>query len=127
MNQRRGEHERAEQSQVQEYARLEPRGTHTAPAGIISSSRGRDSQQLLRELVASFAELDKLTRENHEFLQEMKRLVGKPGAGTFPSATTLTDADKLQELNRLLAMAKALGDVAVSHTLSAFLSLHTGQ
>lgn len=107
--QKRAEQERTQQSRAEEHARLEPGGTKAAPAGRISSS-------MFRVQVASFAELDELTRENHETLQEIKELLEKPAAGIVPSGTELTDADKLQELDKLVAMAKTLGDVAVSAT-----------
>lgn len=71
-------------------------------------------EPMFRVQVASFAELDELTRENHETLQEIKQLLEKPAAEIVPSGTELTDADKLQELDKLVAMAKTLGDVAVS-------------
>ncbi|CAM9229427.1 unnamed protein product [Pylaiella littoralis] len=88
------EQERTEQSRAEEHARLQP---------------------MFRVQVASFAELDELTRENLETLQEIKQLLEKPAAGIVPSGTELTDADKLQELDKLVTMAKTLGDVASRH------------
>lgn len=69
---------------------------------------------MFRVQVASFAELDSLTKENHETLEETKRLVSKPAASSCPRGTEPTDTDKLLQLNRLAAMAKALGEVAMS-------------
>eukprot|EP00752_Nemacystus_decipiens_P016017 g14320.t1 len=107
------ERERAQQGRDEEHARLEQAGTIAGTAGPTSSSSGREQQQLFREQVASFAELDELTRKNHESLLEITRLMAKTAAGSLSSE--LTDADKLRELDRLLAMAKTLGDMASQH------------
>jgi len=59
-------------------------------------------------------ELEKLTRENREALEGIRRVVGKPTAGGSSPRTDFTNEDKLQELDRLVAMAKALGEMTVS-------------
>lgn len=67
--------------------------------------------------VASFADLDELTRENREALEEVKRLIGQPAAAdTLCSGTDLIY--KLGELDRLIAMAKTLGEMTVSASLA---------
>ena len=71
-----------------------------------------------RAQIAPFAELDELTRGSHEALKEVKRLLEQSaaaGGGCSPPAVArLPDAEKLRELDSLVAMAKALGAVAVS-------------
>ncbi|CAM9500905.1 unnamed protein product, partial [Ectocarpus fasciculatus] len=77
-----------------------------------SSSEGGDAEHLFRAQVASFAELDEITRGNHETLKEVKRLLESTASGGGPTGAELTRTDKLQELDRLVAMAKDLGEVA---------------
>ncbi|CAM9763764.1 unnamed protein product [Ectocarpus sp. 13 AM-2016] len=112
--QERAKQQRAEQSRAEEHARLERGGTNAAPDGRSSSSGNRDAEHVFRVQVASFAELDSLTRENHETLEEVKRLIRKP-ANSCPRGTESTDTDKLRELDRLVAMAKALDEMASRH------------
>ncbi|CAM9295990.1 unnamed protein product [Ectocarpus sp. 6 AP-2014] len=80
-----------------------------------SSSDGGDAENLFRAQVASFAELDDITRDNHKTLKEVKRLLESTATGSGPTGADLTRTDKLQELDRLVAMAKDLGDVASKH------------
>lgn len=101
------------------HARLQgqrAKETPAALAGRLTSSARGHAEQLLEVQVASFAELDELTRENHATLEEVKILLREPAGGNFLPDDVLTDAEKLQELDRLVAMAKALGEVAVSAT-----------
>lgn len=88
-------------------------------AGLRSSSAEEErdaSEHSFRAQVASFVALDELTRENHEALKGLKRLLQSSAAGgRFPPAVAdPPDADKLRELDRLVALAKALDEVAVS-------------
>lgn len=92
----------------------QPGETNAPPAGRPSSSEGGNAEDAFRVQVASFAELDGLTRENHKALEEVKHLLEKSAAGSFPPGTGLPDADKLLELDRMVCSAKALGEVAVS-------------
>ncbi|CAM9995974.1 unnamed protein product [Ectocarpus sp. 12 AP-2014] len=80
-----------------------------------SSSGGGDAENLFRAQVASFAELDEITRDNHKTLKEVKRLLESTANGSGPTGADLTHTDKLQELDRLVAMAKDLGEVASKH------------
>lgn len=91
----------------------EPGEATAVPAGRSVSSEGRDAEHSFRVQVASFAELDELTRENHKALEEVKHLIEKSTADKFPPGAKLPGADKLRELDRLVALAKALGEVAV--------------
>ena len=81
------------------------------------------AEQVFRVQVASFEELHELTRENRETLGEMAGLLGSsvPGASSvdFPNSMEVVDADKLRELDKLVAMAKALGEMTVSATLTS--------
>lgn len=107
----RAERERAEQSRSQGTSTSESGGRD---AGRISSSGKGDAEHVLLGQLASFGELDELTRKNHETLEEVQRLFGKLAAGTFATGgTELTDVHKLRELNRLLAMAKTIEEIAV--------------
>ena len=79
--------------------------------------------------LASFAELNAIVRENHETLEKMKRLIGEPAASSFPSGTELTETDRMREINKLVIMAKTLGEVAVSasrNVISCFLRTWEG-
>eukprot|EP00752_Nemacystus_decipiens_P007102 g6364.t1 len=108
------EQKRAEQSRAKERVELELGATGAAPVGH-SSSRGGGSENLFRVQVASFADLDELTRENRETLEEVKSLVGQTAAtDTLPSDTELTC--KLEELDSLIGMAKTLGVMATRYT-----------
>ena len=78
-----------------------------------SSTEERNAESSFRAQLASFAELDELTRTNRENLEGVKQLFRKPNADRFLPGIDLPDADKLRELDRLLALAKALGEVAV--------------
>ncbi|CAM9481990.1 unnamed protein product [Sphacelaria rigidula] len=101
------------------HARLQgqrAKETSAALTGRLTSSARGHAEQLLEVQVASFAELDELTRENHATLEEVKILLREPAGGNFLPDDVLTDAEKLQELDRLVAMAKALGEVASRHT-----------
>ncbi|CAM9962669.1 unnamed protein product [Ectocarpus sp. 4 AP-2014] len=80
-----------------------------------SSSDGEDAENLFQAQVASFAELDEITRNNHKTLKEVKRLLESTATGSGPTGADLTRTDKLQELDRLVAMAKDLGEVASKH------------
>lgn len=113
---KRAEQEHVEESRAEEHARLEPAVPNAAPGECASSSQGADSEYLFRVRLSSFAELHEIARKNHETLEKMKRLIGKPASSSFPPGTELTQTDKLRELDRLVAMAKALGEVAVSAT-----------
>ncbi|CAM9872428.1 unnamed protein product, partial [Ectocarpus sp. 4 AP-2014] len=112
--QERANQKLAEQSRAEEHARSERGGTNVAPDERNSSSGKGDAEHVVRVQVASFAELDSLTRENHETLEEVKRLIRKP-PNSCPRGTESTDTDKLRELDRLVAMAKALDEVASRH------------
>lgn len=89
-------------------------GAHGAAAERNSSSEGGDAEHLFQTQVASFAELDEITRDNQETLKEVKRLLESTASGSGPTDAELTRTDKLQELDRLVAMAKDLGEVTVS-------------
>lgn len=78
-----------------------------------SSTEERNTESSFGAQLASFAELDELTRTNRENLEGVKQLFRKPNADRFLPGADLPDADKLRELDRLLALAKALGEVAV--------------
>lgn len=112
--QKGAEQEPAKQGRTEERARLERGGTDAVPVGHSSSlSGGEGSENLFRVQVASFADLDRLTRENRETLGEVKCLLGQTAAaGTVPSGMDLTD--KLGNLDSLIAMAKTLGEMTVS-------------
>ncbi|CAM9677770.1 unnamed protein product [Ectocarpus sp. 12 AP-2014] len=47
---------------------------------------------------------------------DVKRLLGKPAADVVRLGTELTDREKLRELDRLVAMAKTLGEITSKHT-----------
>lgn len=55
----------------------------------------------LRVLVSSFSDVHELTRADHDALEGVKRLLGKPTAGNSPSGFELADADKLRDFNGL--------------------------
>lgn len=108
---------RAGRSRSEERAGVEPGGGDAAPVGRDSSSGVGGSEHLFRVQVASFADLDELTREGRKTLEEVKGLLVRPAAaGGFPSGTELSD--KLHELNSLVAMAKSLGEMTVSPSLA---------
>ena len=91
----------------------EPAESDAAPDGDTLSPEEGDAERSLQAQVASFTDLEKLTRENREALEGIRRLVAKPAAGGSPR-TDLTNEDKMRELDRLVAMAKALGEMTVS-------------
>jgi len=93
---------------------VEPAKSDVAPAGSTSSPEEENSECSLQVQVASFAELTNLTRENREALEGIRRLVGKTTAGSSSSGTEVANEDKLRELERLIAMAKVLEEMAVS-------------
>eukprot|EP00903_Cladosiphon_okamuranus_P009011 g8620.t1 len=117
VEQERAKQDRAEQSRAEEHARLEHVVPNAALTGHTSSSQGGggDPEDLSRVHLESFAGLHGIIRENHEALEQMKRLIEKPAASSFPPGTELTETAKLRELDRLVAMAKALGEVASRH------------
>ena len=90
-----------------------PAGSNAAPAGYTSSPDEEQAELSLRAQVASFAGLDNLTRDNRKALQGVRRLIGNSAAGSSSSRSAFDDTTKLQELERLLTMASALGEVAV--------------
>lgn len=92
----------------------EPAESDAAPDGDTLSPEEGDAERSLQAQVASFTELEKLTRENREALEGIRRLVGKPAAGGSSPRTDFTNEDKMRELDRLVAMAKALGEMTVS-------------
>ncbi|CAM9961319.1 unnamed protein product, partial [Ectocarpus fasciculatus] len=102
------------------HASSESGGTAPTADGPMSSSGGGDTEgdteHAFRVQVASFPELEELTRENRGQLENVKRLLGKPVADTVRPGTELTDGEKLRELDRLVAMAKTLGEMASRHT-----------
>lgn len=116
------EEELAELDLPEETAALDPGGGNAVPGEQLSSSGVEDAGHVFRVQVASFAELHELTRDNHNTLEEMKNLVGNPVPGTsavgFPNGAEFIDTDKLRELDQLVAMAKALGEMAVSEILA---------
>lgn len=115
--QERAEQERAEQSRAEERSGLELKETDGAPVERSSSSGGGGSEDRFRAQVASFADLNELTRENRETLEEVKRLLGRPArADTLPPGTELTF--QLGELDSLIAMAKTLAEMTVSASLA---------
>lgn len=99
------------------------REASAAAAGRSSLSEGGDAEYTFRVQVASFAELEELTRENYEALNEVKHLLQETAAGSFSPGPELPDTEKLRELDRLVALAKALGEVAVRATILRRLSL----
>lgn len=117
VEQERTEQERAGQSRAEERAGLEREGTDATPVGDSSSSGGGGSEDRFRVQVASFADLNELTRENRETLEEVKRLLGQPtAADTLPSDAELTC--QLGELDSLIGMAKTLDEMTVSASLA---------
>ncbi len=100
----------------------EQAGSNVAPAGSTSSPE-EDIERSLRVQVASFAELQNVTRENREALEGIRRLIGTPTAGSTSSGNEFANEDKLRELDRLMAMAKVLDEMAVSTTLRSTLTL----
>ncbi|CAM9616074.1 unnamed protein product [Ectocarpus sp. 6 AP-2014] len=105
----------ADRKRAEARARLERKGTDASPVGHTSSSGDGGSEHLFRVQVASFADLDEFTRDNRETLGEVKRLLGQPAsADTLSSGTDLIY--KLGELDRLIAMAKTLGELAWRYT-----------
>lgn len=116
------EEERAKLCPPEKDEALDPGGGNAAPAEQISSSRVDDAEQDFRVQVASFAELHDLTRDNRDALEELKGLLGSPVPATssvgFPNGAERIDADKLRELDQLVIMAKALGEMVASETLA---------
>eukprot|EP00752_Nemacystus_decipiens_P005336 g4840.t1 len=109
----RAEQDLAEQSRTEESAGLDRGEADASTVGHSIKSGG--SEHLFRMEIASFAELDELTRENREKLEEVKRLLAQPATScTFPSGVELTD--KLGELDSLIAMAKTLGEMTSRYT-----------
>lgn len=98
----------------------EPAGSNAASAGGTSSPEEEDAERSLRVQVASFTELENLTRENREALEGIRRLIGKQTTGSSSSGTEFASEDKLRELERLIAMAKVLDEMAVSAILNSF-------
>lgn len=97
--------------------KLEPKlaeETNATPAGRFTSSVEEDAEHLFRVQVAPLAELNQLTKDNYAALEDVRRLLEKPAGGILLHNDVLTDAEKLRELDRLVAMAKTLGEVAVS-------------
>lgn len=82
--------------------------------------------ELLQMQVVTFKELRELSKENHETLEGIRRLLGTSASVKLVPGTELTDASKLRELDRLLAMAKALDEIAVSALRSARNSCESG-
>ena len=97
----------------------EPATSDVAPVGGACSPEEEDSERSLRVQVASFGELENLTRENPEALERLVHLVGKPNAGGFSLGTEFENEEKLRELDRLVAMAKVLDEMTVSATLDS--------
>lgn len=123
VEQKRAERERSEPSRAHDHPRSEQEGGDPAPAGHISFSGAADADQVLREQLASFGELRELCRESHQSLEEVKQLLGKHSAGEPSPGDELTNETKLRELDRLLAMAKSLEEMAVRATLAVSLGM----
>lgn len=116
--QKRGQHDRAEQSGDLEFSGLESRDRDDAPAQRMSSSRGQGTEHVSWGQLAPYGNVRELSSQGNETLQEVTHLVGKPAAGEFFSGRELTRANKLRELNGLLAMAKNLAKITVSASLT---------
>lgn len=118
VEQERAKQDRAEQRRAEEQERLELVVPNSDLTGRTSSSLGGggESEHSFRVHLESFSELRDITRENRETLEQMKHLVGKPSASSFPPGTELTETAKMRELDSLVAMAKTLGEVTVSAT-----------
>ena len=95
----------------------EPAESNAAPAGYTSSPDEEKAELSLRAQVASFSGLEKITRDNRKALEGLRRLVGNSAADSSSSGPVVDDTTKFQELDRLLTMASALGEVAVRTTL----------
>lgn len=89
-------------------------GANATADGRVSSSGGGDTEHEFRVHVASFPAVEELTRENRGKFLDVKLLLGKPAADAVRLGTELTDREKLRELDRLVAMAKTLGEMTVS-------------
>lgn len=125
--QERSKQKIVEQNRVQEHASLESRDTIPTPEGRVSSPGGGDTEHEFRVQAASFPEVEELTRDNRGKLEDVKRLLGKPAVDTVRLGTELTDREKLRELDRLVAMAKTLGEMTVSCPPSQYATMSVGQ
>lgn len=86
------------------------------PPGLAFFSRKKGhTERLFRAEVAEFPRLKELTRDcSGNTLEEVKRLIQAPTRGSFPASSKLIDEDKGRELDRLVAIARALHEMAVS-------------
>lgn len=94
-----------------------PAGPSASPAGRTSSSVDEDAERSLWLQVASFAELENLTRENRDALEEIRQLVEHSTTGGASSGTGSAKTDTLRELDRLMAVAKDLDEMMVRAAL----------
>lgn len=94
----------------------EPQEVYAPPPGLTPFSREKGgTEHSFRALVADFPRLEELTRDcSGNTLEEVKRLIQPPARGSFPTSSKLIDEDKGRELDRLVAIAKALHEMAVS-------------
>ncbi|CAM9751697.1 unnamed protein product [Ectocarpus sp. 4 AP-2014] len=83
-----------------------------------SSSPGK-AEEVVRVFQAQLsysAGLDSLIRENPGALEDIQRVLEAPAAGNSYFDDELSDMERRRKLGTLVNMAKALGEVALSHT-----------
>ncbi|CAN0057169.1 unnamed protein product [Ectocarpus sp. 6 AP-2014] len=82
----------------------------------LSPGKAAEVNQLFRVQLSSSAGLDSLIKENPEALEDIQRVIKAPAAGGFYFDDELSDMERRRKLGTLVNMAKALGEVALSHT-----------
>ncbi|CAM9188783.1 unnamed protein product [Pylaiella littoralis] len=80
-----------------------------------SFRRGGDADHVFQKQLLSSVGLDEITSINPEALEEVQRVIKVLPAGSFSVDTNLGSTEKRRRLDRLVAMAKELGEIVVRH------------
>lgn len=92
----------------------DPDGT---PEPTSPSKREGDAVHVFQAQVAPFSGLSTVVGGSHATREQVKQLVDALSANSVSPGTEGVETDKLRELDRLVLMAKDLGDMAVSAAL----------
>ncbi|CAM9150683.1 unnamed protein product [Ectocarpus sp. 8 AP-2014] len=82
----------------------------------LSPGKAKEVDRLFRAQLSSSARLDSLIRDKPEALEDIQRVIGSPGGGSFYFDYELSDMERRRKLGTLVTMSTAIGEVVLRHT-----------